>query len=316
MRVLVTGADGFVGGWLVRELLQAGHQVIGAVRIGGGPSRELSEAERLRVQWVDFDLLSSDSVTGLAQLSVEAVVHLAAVASGAEARQDPGYAWAVNAAGSARVAESFGRLTSERQGNPLLLLASTGEVYGHGRNRPSAESDPVLPASPYAASKLGAEIAVAEVSRRTGLRTVIARAFPHTGPGQSEQYVVPALAQRIRTAKRIGAPAIKTGNLEPIRDLLDVRDVVRAYRALLERGHAGATYNVASGHGVSLRSVVDRLMDAVGHRVIVESDPNLVRPNDLAFLVGEPGRLVHDTGWKPSIPLAQTLKDLLDAQAD
>ena len=316
MRILVTGADGFVGGWLVRDLLEARHQVIGAVRIGGGPSAELSEAERLRVQWVDFDLLSSGSVSALAELGAEAVVHLAAVASGTDARQDPGHAWTVNAAGSARVAESLGRLTSEGRGDPLLLLVSTGEVYGHGRNRPSLESDPVVPASPYAASKLGAEIAVTEVSRRTGLRIMIARAFPHTGPGQSEKYVVPALAQRIKTAKRIGAPAIKTGNLEPIRDVLDVRDVVLAYRSLLERGRAGTTYNVATGKGVSLRSVVEQLMDAAGHRVIVESDPTLARPNDLAFLVGEPGRIAQDTGWKPTVPLAQTLKDLLDAQAD
>ena len=309
MRVLVTGSDGFVGGWMVRELLQAGHQVVGAVRMGGGPPAVLSEAERLRVQWVDFDLLSSESINALARLGAEAVIHLAAVASGTDARQDPGHAWAVNAAGSARLAEALGR-------DPLLLLVSTGEVYGQGQGRPSVESDVVLPGSPYAASKLGAEIAVAEVSRRTGLRSVIVRAFPHTGPGQSDQYVVPALARRIRVAKRIGAPVIKTGNLDPVRDLLDVRDVVAAYRALLVAGQPGAIYNVASGHGVSLRQVVHRLMETVGHRVIVESDPQLARPNDLAYLVGDPGRLVRDTGWKPSISLEQTLKDLLDAQAD
>jgi len=316
MKVLVTGADGFVGGWMVRELLQAGHYVVGAVRVGGGPSATVPEAERFRVEWVDFDLLSSDSVGALARFGADAVVHLAAVASGADARQDPGFAWTVNAAGSARLAEALGRSTLEHRGDPLLLLVSTGEVYGHGHGRASVESDPVLPVSPYAASKLGAEIAVGEVSRRTGLRTIIARAFPHTGPGQSDKYVLPALAHRIRTAKRIGAPVIKTGNLEPVRDLLDVRDVVAAYRVLLEEGQAGAIYNVASGHGVSLYHLVDRLSAVLGHRVIVEPDPNLARPNDLMHLVGDPSRIISGTGWKPSISLDQTLKDLLDAQAD
>ncbi len=312
----MTGADGFVGGWLVRELLRAGHDVVGGVRVGGGPSALLSDAERDRAQWVVFDLLSSDSVTALARPPVDAVVHLAAVASGADARKDPGYAWASNAAGSARIAEELGRHRTEHRGDPLLVLASTGEVYGAGQGRPSLESDPLIPASPYAASKVGAEIAVAEVARRTGLRTVIARAFPHTGPGQSDMYVVPALARRIRIAQRLRAPAIKTGNLEPVRDLLDVRDVVAAYLAIIDRGLPGATYNVASGQGVSLRHVADRLMAAIGYPVIVESDPNLTRPNDIAHLVGEPARLANDTGWKPVIPLAQTLDDLLDAQAD
>lgn len=316
MRVVVTGADGFVGGWLVRELLQGGHHVVGAVRIGGVPPALLTEAERLRVQWVDFDLMAPESVTALARLGTDGVVHLAAVASGADARQDPGYAWNVNAAGTARLADAFGRVKAAGEGDPLFLLVSTGEVYGGGGRRPLVETDPVRPRSPYAASKLGAEIAGREVADRTGLRFAVARSFPHTGPGQSDKYVVPALALRIRTAKRIGAPVIKTGNLTPVRDLVDVRDVARAYRLLLERGAPGETYNVARGEGVALTEVVDRLTRLLDHRVIVESDQALLRPNDIDYLVGDPARIRRDTGWAPTIPLDQTLKDLLDAQAD
>lgn len=315
MKITVTGADGFVGGWMVRELLRTGHHVVGAVRIGAGPPKDLAEGERLRVQWADFDLLSADSVNALADISTDAVIHLAAVASGADARRDPGYAWAVNAAGTARVAEAFGRVRTEGRGDPLLLVVSTGEVYGGADRGSFRETDVPLPASPYAASKLGAEIAAAEVSRRTGLRVAVARAFPHTGPGQSDKYVVPALALRLRTAKRIGAPVINVGNLQPVRDLLDVRDVVRAYRLLLERGATGV-FNVASGTGVPLESIVMRLMDLVGHRVILETDPTLARPNDLLHLVGDPARLVDATGWHPTFSLDQTLEDLLDAQAD
>jgi GDP-4-dehydro-6-deoxy-D-mannose reductase len=301
---------------VVRELLRSGHHVIGGIRVGGVPPPDLDESERLRVQWLDFDLLSADSVAALAREPVDAVIHLAAVASGADARRDPGYAWTVNAGGSARLAEVFGQLKASGRGDPRLLLVSTGEVYGHSIGRPFRETDEVVPCSPYAASKFGAEVAVEEVARRTGLAVVVARAFPHTGPGQSDKYVVPALALRVRTAKRIRAPAINTGNLEPIRDFLDVRDVAAAYRLLVERGRAGEIYNVASGRGVALVEVVDRLMALVGHRVILEPDPALARPNDLQYLVGDPTKLIGDTGWAPQISFDQTLEDLLDAQAD
>lgn len=317
MKVLVTGADGFAGGWVIRDLLAAGHHVIGAVRVGGGPSRELNESERLRVQWVDFDLVSSDSVAALARWPVDAVLHLAALASGADARQDPGYAWTVNAAGTARVAEAFGRPREDGRPLPRMLIVSTGEVYGQSETaRPWLESDPPAPVSPYAASKLGGEIAAWEVARRTGLPVMVARPFPHTGPGQSDKYVVPALALRIRTARRIGAPAINTGNLDPVRDMLDVRDVARAYRLLLEAGRTGETYNVASGQGILLADIVDRLMAAIGCRVLTEADPGLTRAHDIRFLIGDAGKLSRDTGWRPTIPFEQTLKDLVDAQAD
>jgi len=189
-------------------------------------------------------------------------------------------------------------------------------VYGQSDGHPLVETDPVVPCSPYAASKAGAEIAVWEVARRTGLRAIVARAFPHTGPGQSDRYVIPALALRIRTAKRIGAPVINTGNLEPVRDYLDVRDVASAYRLLIESGRPGETYNVASGRGIGLADVVDRLIQLTGYRVIVEPDPSLARPNDLRFLIGDSSKLTRDTGWKPLVSWDQTLEDLLDAQAD
>lgn len=317
MKVLVTGADGFVGGWVIRDLLATGHHVIGAVRVGGGPSRGLDEAERLRVQWIDFDLVSADSVAALARLPVDAVVHLAALASGADARQDPGHAWTVNAAGTARLAEAFGRPRADGRPLPRMVVVSTGEVYGQSdAPRPWLESDATAPVSPYAASKLGGEIAAWEVARRTGLPMVVARPFPHTGPGQSDKYVVPALALRIRMAQRIGAPAINTGNLDPVRDMLDVRDVARAYRLLLENGRTGETYNVASGQGILLADIVDRLMAVVGYRVLAEPDPRLTRANDIRFLIGDAGKLSRDTGWTPTIPFEQTLKDVVDAQAD
>jgi GDP-4-dehydro-6-deoxy-D-mannose reductase len=316
MKVLVTGADGFVGGWLVRRLLEAGHHVVGAVRVGAGPSTVLSKDDAFRVQWVEFDLLSAESIGALVEAKPDGIVHLAAIASGAEARQDPGYAWTVNAAGTARLADAFGRAAAEANSPPRMVVVSTGEVYGQGSGVAHRETDPVVPCSPYAASKAGAEIAALEVARRSRLGVIVARAFPHTGPGQNARYVVPALAFRLRAAARINAPAIKAGNLDPVRDLLDVRDVTAAYQALLERGSPGEVYNVSSGAGVSLAEILDRLSRVIGHRVIVEFEPTLGRANDIMHLVGNSDRLREATGWQPRITLEQTLKDVVDAQAD
>ena len=310
MKVLVTGADGFVGGWLARALLDAGHAVAGTRGPDGVASRVLSPDEQARVDWRPLDLSASDSVRSAVRGSWDAVVHLAAVASGGEARRDPGLAWNVNAAGTARLAEAL------LEENPLLLLVSTGEVYGQGSGVPRREADPVAPCSPYAASKAGAELAAQEAARRAGLRVIVARPFPHTGPGQDGRFVVPALAARLTLAHRTGAPAINTGNLEPVRDLLDVRDVVSAYLALLSHGRAGETYNVASAQGHRLADVLSAMQRLLGSRVIAEYDPALARRSDILHLVGDASRLGAATGWTPRIPLDQTLQDLLDAQTD
>lgn len=316
MQVLVTGADGFVGRTMLRRLLSAGHRVRGAVRPGAGDVVGLSPAERAAVEWVPLELEDTASVRAAVASGPEAVIHLAAVASGADARRDVGGAWATNAAGTARLAEELARLKEAGAADPVLVFASTGEVYGSGPARPRTERDPLLPCSPYAASKVGAEAAILEVWRRTGLRAVIARAFPHTGPGQSTRFVAPAFAERLRLAKRARAPVVKTGNLEPVRDFLDVRDVAAAYLALVDRGVPGEAYNVARGEGLSLAELFARLARLVGVRAIPELDPELVRPADILHLVGDSSRLRAATGWSPTIDLDVTLKELVDAQAD
>lgn len=313
MRVLLTGADGFAGGWLARHLLAAGHHLAGTHRPGAKPSPVLGQSEIDRVEWRALELGSRESVDLASRGPWDVVFHLAAVSSGSEARTDPGLAWEVNAAGTARLAET---LADQRQSgsDPLLLLVSTGEVYGSGQGQPRREVDPVAPSSPYAASKAGAEIAVQEVARRTGLRVMIARAFPHTGPGQDPRFVVPALAARLLAAKRTRAPVIKAGNLDVVRDFLDVRDATRAYLELADRGSSGEIYNVASGEGRSLAGIAERLMESLEWTVTIETDARLVRRSDIPHLVGDSTRL-RGLGWSPSMPFDQTLKDLLDAQA-
>ncbi len=322
MKVLVTGADGFVGRWLIRRLLGDGREVYGAVRPGQSPApvppaADLTPAERQAVRWLPLELLDPESVRKVVDLPYDAVVHLAAISSGTEATRDPGYAWTVNAAGTARVVQVLGEAKRTGRADPVVLVISTGEVYGASHeSRPRRETDPVAPCSPYAASKAGAELAGLEVWRRTGLRVIVARAFAHTGPGQDTRFVVPAFAERLRFAKRVQAPVVKVGNLEPVREFLHVRDVVDAYARLLVKGQPGETYNVASGQGISLEEVFFRLADLIGARPIPEADPELVRGGDIFHLVGDAAKLRAATGWLPRYTLDDTLREVLDAQAD
>jgi len=315
MNVLVTGADGFAGRWVLRALVAEGHEVVAAAQPGARRAT-LPEEERAAVAWIPLELGDLRSVKQAAARSYDAVVHLAAVASGGDALRDPGVAWAVNAAGTARLLGELGRRRKAEETDPLVLVVSTAEVYGAGPARPLLETDPVAPRSPYAASKAGAELAALETRVRTGLRVVIARAFPHTGPGQDERFVAPAFARRLRGARLARARVVKVGNLEPVRDFLDVRDVAAAYVALVGRGIAGEVYNVASGRGVSLQELFDRLAAIVGVNAIAEPDPEFMRPADIPALVGDAGKLRAATGWAPAIALDQTLRDLVHAQAD
>jgi len=314
--VLVTGADGFVGRWVVRALLAAGQEVVGAVQPGPPRHDGLTDVERAAVRWIPLELGDVRSVRHVASRPYDAVVHLAGVASGGDALRDPGHAWAVNAGGTARLLGELGRRRRGGDAEPVVLVVSTAEVYGRAARQPLTETAPVAPCSPYAASKLGAELAARETGDRMGLRVVIARSFPHTGPGQDERFVVPGFARRLRGARLGGAKVVKVGNLEPVRDLLDVRDVASAYLALLARGVPGEVYNVASGEGHSLEAVFARLAVIVGVDAIPEPDSELVRPADIPYLVGDSGKLRAATGWAPTIPLELTLRDLVDAQAD
>ena len=317
MRVLVTGADGFVGRCLVRRLLDDGREVYAAIRPQAGPVQDgFSDVERAAVRWLPLELTDADSVRHTVGLPYDAVVHLAAVASGPDALRDPGYAWSVNAAGTARVVQALADARRDGRGDPQVLVASSGEVYGRGDGSPRRETDPLAPCSPYAASKVGAEAAALEAWRRTGLRVVIARAFAHTGPGQDDRFVVPAFARRLKFAKQIGAPVVKVGNLEPVREFLHVLDVVDAYARLLMKGEAGEVYNVASGQGISLEDLLFKLADLVGVRPIVEADPELMRPADVPYLVGDATKLRTATGWAPRYSLDATLKQVLDATPD
>ena len=311
-RLLVTGADGFVGRHLVRAARAAGKSVIAAVLPGAAPPAEWLQGDLGPVvELVRADLTAMADVERLADVRPDAVVHLAAIASGAVARQDPVGAMQVNRVGSVWLIDAL-RIAECR---PRFLFVSTGEVYGPGHDGPIAEGARLNPVSPYAASKRAAEVALEGLGGHRGVPVITARAFPHTGPGQSTAYVIPALAARLIEAKRTGQREVRVGNLDAVRDFLDVRDVVRAYLALLDRGEAGECYNVASGVGHRLRDCFTTLAAIVGVEVEPSQDASLLRPADIPVLIGDPTRLQQATGWSPKISFERTLQDLVDAQA-
>ena len=299
MRVLVTGPTGFVGRWLIEELRSHGHTLLLAP-----PSRELDITDHAAV---------IDLVTAAAP---DAIAHLAAVSFAGDARRDPARAFAVNVGGTAALMEAAGRLPRP----PVVLVTGSSEAYAPPRpeDLPLRESAPLLPESPYGLSKLAAEAVALEVAGAHGIHLVVTRSFNHTGPGQRPDFVVPALAGRIADVLAGRAAAIRVGNTDVHRDFLDVRDVVRAYRLLLEAGATGALpagptiVNVASGRSVSVRWIAETLKSHAGCDADLVEDPDLVRPSDPPEIVGDAGLLRKLTGWSPAIPLERTLGDITD----
>jgi GDP-4-dehydro-6-deoxy-D-mannose reductase len=297
MRVLVTGATGFVGRWLVEELRLFGHEPIAT---GGAES---------------FDVTDIDAVSQLMRnASPDAIVHLAGMSYAADAAKAPAVAMAVNEGGTRNVVATAAALSRP----PSIVVAGSSEVYGSPQSEdlPLNEQAPTEPTQPYGISKLAQEQTALKLARSHGLRLIVTRSFNHTGPGQRASFVAPALARRVLDARAAGRRTVSVGNLDVRRDISDVRDVVRAYRLLVESllgGSIGepAVVNVGSGTAVSIRSVLQMLASAA--RVDVEPvvDPDLVRADEPALIVADIGRLQTWTGWTSTIPLDRTLTDLV-----
>ncbi|UCG41820.1 MAG: GDP-mannose 4,6-dehydratase [candidate division WOR-3 bacterium] len=310
-RVLVTGIEGFVGQHLARHLRKHNHEVIG---LHFAPA-ESGLAERLYQGDVrDFARLKEV----LDEARPEHIVHLAAVSSVAEAETHVLETYDVNAAGTLNLLEAA-RLSGL---SARILLISSADVYGSSTTgAPLTEEAPVRPLSPYGLSKLAAEEAGRFSSRAFGMDVVILRPFSHTGPGQSTRFVFPTVASRIVEIEQAAAASldldeasrtIRLGNLDVRRDYTDVRDVVEAYALALDRCESGETYNVTSGRAVPIRDGVETLCSMARCEVRFASSATRRRSRDLPLLTGSNDKLVQATGWQLSIPLEQTLSDLLD----
>ncbi len=241
----------------------------------------------------------------------DAIYHLAALTHVGQSWEEPLRVLEVNVIGTGAVLAA----ARECGTDPKVLVTSSAEVYGAVTDPaclPLTEDSPTAPLSPYAASKLAAEALAAQARIGHGQRVITVRPFNHIGPGQSTNFAVGALARRIVDAERRGASSIPVGNLSARRDFTDVRDVVRAYRMLIEAERPADLYNVCTGRDVSIRELADSLLRLAGTSLELETDPALVRPVEVPRLQGDPGRLVDDTGWKPEVTLEETLANVLD----
>lgn len=298
MRALVTGADGFVGRWLTTHLAESGDEVWRAV---GHPGPTGNQDRVLDLT----DAASVEEVVSWAR--PEVVYHLAAVAFGPDAAADPGRAIDVNIRGTAFLLEAAARLDPR----PVVMIPSSAEVYGAGGDRAITERQAIAPVNQYGATKAAQEQIALAYHRSLRLQVVVARAFNHIGPGQRDAFVVAAFATQLaRIAAGAGEPMLRVGNLAARRDFTDVRDVVRAYRLLVVGGHSGQPVNVASGSAVSIRAILDALIRQSGLSVEVVTDPARLRPVDLPVVRGSAELLRRLTGWRPSIPLESTLRDV------
>lgn len=297
MRALITGARGFVGGHLIEHLTAMGDEVITTDRSDGGP-----------------DLLDGAALGELVgDHRPDAVYHLAGQADVAASWGDPVSTFRINAEGTLNLLLACRDHAVER-----VLVVTSAEVYGlvPPGELPITEDRPLAPTTPYAASKAAAEMLCSQWATQD-LGVIRARAFNHLGPGQSERFVAPAIAGRILRAAQTGDDHIAVGNLETRRDFTDVRDVVRAYRLLVQHGVPGEAYNVCSGVDVAIAEVVDLILEATGRTVSLRPDPALQRPSDLPVLRGDASKLSECTDWTPDIDLTQTIADMLQSlQAD
>ena len=290
MKAIVTGAHGFVGPYLTTHLVSCGDEVVGI-----DSEVDITDAEAVRTRFAD-------------ELP-DVVYHLAAASHVGDSWSAPAQVVRINSEGSLNVL-----LAAVAAGVERVVLIGSAEEYGHvtPEQLPITEDTPLRPVSPYGASKAAAEMLASYIVRGRDLPVVCVRPFNHLGPGQSDRLVASTLAQQVARNERSGGDEILAGDLSPKRDFSDVRDVVRAYRLLAERGGAGEAYNVCSGRAVAIRELADILIGLSTRPMKVTLDAERLRPVDVPVLHGDNSKLVRDTGWKAEIPLEQTLADLLD----
>lgn len=303
MRVLVTGAAGFAGRHLLRQLRASAPDALLF-----GLTRRVPEVPLP----ADAVLLQADLgcpgtlFDAVREAAPDQVYHLAAHASAGGGDREA--IFRANVLGTRHLLEAVAALSSP----VAVLLASTGYVYGcRDESSPACEEDPLDPRGDYAESKAAMEALVEEYATAP-LRIVVTRAFNHTGPGQSDRYVVPAFARQIAEVEA-GArpPVLEVGWLESRRDFCDVRDVVRGYRLALAAGTHGERFNVCSGRAVSVRQILEWLLRLSGASILVRPDPARQRASDLPVNAGSPRKLMERTGWRPKRDLATTLADVL-----
>jgi GDP-4-dehydro-6-deoxy-D-mannose reductase len=310
MRLLITGITGFVGSHMAEYALAQGAEVFGSARWRS--RTENIEHLREKIRLIECDLRDVASVRRLLEtVAPTHVIHLAAQSFVGTSWHTPAETLATNINAQLNLLEGFRPLKL----SPRFLAIGTSEEYGlvYPDELPIRETNPLRPLSPYAVSKVAQDMMGYQYFKSYGLPIIRTRAFNHEGPRRGEVFVTSNFAKQVAEIEAgLRAPIIFVGDLKPTRDYSDVRDIVRGYWALLDRGEPGEVYNLCSGRPWAIQQVLDFLLaESRSKNISVEIDPARLRPSDVMVLDGDPSKICNATGWAVEIPFEQTLRDLL-----
>lgn len=311
VRVLITGITGFVGSHMAEYALARGAEVFGSFRWRSQTGN--IEHIRSRITLVESDLRDMFSVRALLEgANPTHVIHLAAQSFVGASWQAPAETLSTNIVSQVNLLEAIRGLRL----NARFIAVGSSEEYGmvYEDERPIRETNPLRPLSPYAVSKVTQDLMGYQYFKSYGLPIVRTRAFNHTGPRRGDVFVESNFARQVAEIEaELSEPVIRVGDLKPRRDYSDVRDIVRGYWVLLERGEPGEVYNLCSGRPWSIQQVLDLLLEqSTVKDIAVKADPARLRPSDVMVLEGDPTKIERATGWRVEIPFERTLAELLD----
>lgn len=306
MQALIIGGAGFVGSYLAAHCMNNWHWKVAITKM---------DSESLELPGTDVYNLNLLDPTQIREIlntvHPDYIFHLAAQSSVALSWKKPGLTIDVNIKGSVNLLDAIRELDYK----PRTLLIGSGEEYGHIRpgETPINEDNTPRPGNIYAATKTCQNMIAKIYADAYQMDNIMVRAFNHIGPNQAPMFVVADFCkQAAEIEKGLREPVIRVGNLSAMRDFTDVRDVVRAYALLVQKGQAGETYNIGSGHAIATREILDQICAMTDHDIHVEVDPERLRPVDIPIIEADTRKLHAATGWQPEIPLSQTLKETLD----
>jgi GDP-4-dehydro-6-deoxy-D-mannose reductase len=310
MRALITGISGFVGSHLAEYLIGKNYEVFGTIR-WRSKRDNIAHLEAIKsITLFDTDIKDYGSVRGtIAQVKPDEIYHLAAQSFVPASWSAPAETLDTNIQGQLNILESVREVVPDAR----VQVVGSSEEYGlvFPDEVPITEDQPLRPLSPYGVSKVAQDMLGWQYFQSYKMNVIRTRAFNHTGPRRGEVFVTSNFARQLaEIARGRREPVMKVGNLEAKRDFSDVRDVVRAYHLALTKGKPGEVYNICSGTGRSIQSVLDLLLDISGLEVKVEQDPARMRPSDVMVLEGSFDKIRNEIGWGPTIPFQQTMEDL------
>jgi GDP-4-dehydro-6-deoxy-D-mannose reductase len=311
MKILITGISGFTGSHLAEYFLtREGYEVFGTIRWRSDCTNIAHIIDKIVL--VECDIRDGHAVRSVLQdINPDRIFHLAAQSYVHFSWKAPQETLSTNIIGEVNLFEAVRQLGID----PLIHIAGSSEEYGlvSPDEIPITESNPLRPLSPYGVSKVTQDLLGYQYYKSYGLKIVRTRAFNHTGPRRGQVFVTSTFAKQIAEIERgKRKPVIRVGNLNAVRDFLDVRDVARAYDLALEKGKPGEVYNISSGSGITIKEMLETLISLSTVKVETEIDTSRLRPSDVELLVGSSEKFRKQTGWKPEIPYKTTLKDLME----